>query len=224
MPIIYLVPFLLATYTPIPEKDPKEFFELQGKLIDASSMQPIANAHIFWSTHKTISNEKGDFSIRVKAGISLQISHIGYEKTSYIVDSVTSSPVIIFLLPSAVELDEVVVRTLPSEQSFKQQVITANPAFHLQEERLKSNVNFIKNIHHLSYHYDMNSYDKLLSGLSDKGSTVLFSSNPSMGILGLIRRLKQKRNLPSKTRVSNPSPRLLYPYMRKKEGYQKYFE
>ena len=96
--------------------------------------------------------------------------------------------------------------------------------FKLEEERLKSNLQFIKRIHHLGYHYEMNSYDKLLSNLKGNGTTILFSSNPYLGILGVIRRLKQNQGLPIKYEVSNQNRNLLYPYLGSKEGFQKYFE
>tara|TARA_R110001592_G_scaffold148471_3_gene373368 strand:- start:62019 stop:62669 length:651 start_codon:yes stop_codon:yes gene_type:complete len=216
---------MLFTSNPsISEKAQNEYFELRGKLLDASTMLPIANAHLYWSENKTISNEKGAFSIWVKKGTLIQISHIGYNKKTFLSESDTDQMVTITLIPSSVELEEVVVSTLPDEQTFKQQIISATPANHLQQELLKSNLNFIKNIHHLGYQYDMNSYDKLLSSLSDNGSAVLFSSNPSMGILGLIRKLKKRRSLPAKGKVLNANPLPLYPYMRKKGSIQKYFE
>ncbi|WP_040416908.1 carboxypeptidase-like regulatory domain-containing protein [Cyclobacterium qasimii] len=191
----------------IPLNVKNEYFELRGKLLDGSTMLPIANAHLYWSENKTISNEMGEFSIWVKEGTLLQISHIGYDKTTYLTESDTDVPVIITLTPSSVALEEVIVKALPNEQTFKQHIITATPANHTQQELLKSNLDFIKNIHHLGYQYDMNSYDKLLSSLSDNGATVLFSSNPSMGILGLIKKLKKDVVFPPKrgSSIRNPS-------------------
>ncbi|GAB2992043.1 hypothetical protein GCM10027284_05970 [Cyclobacterium sediminis] len=82
----------------------------------------------------------------------------------------------------------------------------------------------MKNINHLAYFYDMSSYDKLLSTLDNKGSMLFFSSNPLLGIKGLIRRLRQKPALPKKTRVSSDHHIPLYPYQRKKGEFQKYFD
>lgn len=69
----------------------------------------------------------------------------------------------------------------------------------------------------------MNSYDKLLSNLKGNGMTILFSNNPNLGILGVIRRLKQNPVLPKKSVVSHNLD-FLNTYFRKKEGFQKYFE
>lgn len=201
LPFICLISLFYAAAAPHSGIDQNEIFRIKGRLLDARTMKPIENAHIFWASSQAISDEEGEFSIPVKENTLLTITHISYEQKTYLINDENDSPITVYLLPATLELEEVTIGTLPDEQTFKQQVLAAKPPFHLQNQLLKSNLQFMTNIHHLAYHYDMNSYDKLLSNLNNKGATVLFSTNPQMGIMGLIRRLKQKPVLPKKTRV-----------------------
>ncbi|MBR9776808.1 MAG: carboxypeptidase-like regulatory domain-containing protein [Cytophagales bacterium] len=223
-PILYLISILFTGFPAFGEKDPEKPFLLKGRLLDANSIQPIGNAHIHWSKNHAVSDEEGKFSIWVNDKTLLNISHIAYTYTNYEVNNKDDSIITIFLKPAVTELEAVTVRVLPDEQTFKQQVLAAKTPFYKENQRLKSNLQFMKNIHHLAYYYDMNSYDKLLSTLDNKGSMVLFSTNPLSGIKGLIRLLKQKPDLPKKTRFPNSYAIPLYPYQREKGGFQKYFE
>ncbi|MDO6436556.1 carboxypeptidase-like regulatory domain-containing protein [Cyclobacterium sp. 1_MG-2023] len=221
---LYLISLLFSWFPMLAETDPKDSFLLKGRLLDANTMQPIANAHIYWSKAQAVSDQEGKFSIWVKEKTLLSISHIGYAKENYLINDKNESFITVFLNPAEMELDGVTVGVLPDEQTFKQQVLAATAPFQRQNQMLKSNLQFMKNIHHLAYFYDMNSYDKLLSTVDNKGFMVLFSNNPLLGIKGLIRRLKQKPVLPKKSRISNTHDFPLYPYQRKKGQFQKYFD
>lgn len=224
IPFFYLISLIFTWFPLLAKTDSKDSFLLKGRLLDAKTMQPIANAHVYWSKAQAVSNQEGEFSIWVKEKTLLSISHIAYTKTNYLINDKNKSSINVFLNPAEVELDGVTVGVLPDEQTFKQQVLAAKTPFHRQNQMLKSNLQFMKDIHHLAYFYDINSYDKLLSTLDNKGSMVLFSTNPLLGIKGLIRRLKQKPVHPKKSKVWNTHTFPLYPYQRKKGEFQKYFD
>ncbi|GAB2992039.1 hypothetical protein GCM10027284_05960 [Cyclobacterium sediminis] len=116
--------------------DPIEPFLLKGRLLDVHTMQPIDNAHIYWSKAQAVSDQEGKFSIRVKEKTLLSITHIGYTKTNYLINDKNESPITVFLNPAAVVLDKVTVGVLPDEQTFKQQILAAKAPFHRQDQML----------------------------------------------------------------------------------------
>ncbi len=78
---------------------------IQGRVTNAVSGLPLANANITSSTTATQTNTQGDFTLVVVSGDSLQISFIGYETVTLVP---TNSPLEIHLLPTVL-INQVIV-------------------------------------------------------------------------------------------------------------------
>ncbi|NOR75959.1 MAG: hypothetical protein GQ525_12475 [Draconibacterium sp.] len=86
--------FLLFTfYTSFSQQD---IFQIEGRLIN-SQMNPIADAYIFNNRNldKNVTNYNGIFSIWVKPGDSLTISHVSYFRKVVTVHSLLVNPIIL---------------------------------------------------------------------------------------------------------------------------------
>ncbi|WP_158857676.1 carboxypeptidase-like regulatory domain-containing protein [Lunatibacter salilacus] len=202
----------------------EDTFTYSGRLLDATTLQPINGAHLLGPQQQTTSGTEGYFEIPVKPHTKIKISHVGYESKVLDVGASKTPLQTITLFPVTVDLDVVTVRTLPEEAEFKQLILQAEMPFSLVEANLKQNMSLIGRIKHLGYFYDMNSYDMFLGNVKDGGTVSFLSNNPSLGILGLIRRLRQDKTVPSRTPQSNHTPSLWKAYKRKEGEYKWLFE
>jgi len=82
---------------------------LSGKVIDSITQEAVAGATVtvMGSSVVTMTDNEGEFSVKVSLGQTLSISHVRYEATTYVVESF-SSPTIM-LTQSSKELSDVVV-------------------------------------------------------------------------------------------------------------------
>ncbi len=99
--------FLLFTfYTSFSQQD---IFQIEGRLIN-SQMNPIADAYIFNNRNldKNVTNYNGIFSIWVKPGDSLTISHVSYFRKVVTVHSLLVNPIIL-LAVDTIAIEEVSV-------------------------------------------------------------------------------------------------------------------
>jgi len=109
---------------------------VSSKIIDSVTQKPIPYATVQWASNKgAITNEEGRFSLLLQENTqetdSLFISCLGYESIARPLDSFDEP--IIYMVPSAIELKEVLV-------SNKQ--YTADEIIDLVEENLEKNYNF----------------------------------------------------------------------------------
>lgn len=121
----------------LPNLEEGTSLKISGKVIDQSTLQPLAFANIIYSNTGTTTNLEGDFIFQINyhgAENLLFIKFIGYE-TAAIPLSDNNTSLSISLIPKAEMLEEVVV-------------ITANQV-----------LNDVNNYHHINYEYS----DQLLS-------------------------------------------------------------
>lgn len=199
---------------------------LHGKLLEENTLEPVSGASIGTPHQQVISDAQGNFIIQVSSDTQLRISHIGYETKEVKVGEKPDKTMEIFLVPAIVELDGVTVR-LPSEEELKQLILNTEVPVSYEEAILQQNVTYMTKIQHLGYSHDMNSFDTFLRQMASNGSGIsLFSNNPSVGIRGAIRRLRQDRSLPARRPYSEARqvPSLQYTYKRKEGQYKWLFE
>ena len=92
-------------------------FQLRGKIIDSSTQQPVANATVFSSTQKTLSDNDGNFLVKAEKGKTLSVSFVGYNTNTI---NITGDDFVnIILSPSSQQLNDVVVTALGVKKEVK---------------------------------------------------------------------------------------------------------
>jgi len=96
-----------------------------GIIIDDSLDYALHSVHLWNESTRmgTISNDSGEFSIKVRSQDTVVFSSIGYLSYVIVVSSSLNQKVVVRLKPKKYEIDEVVVRRFRSYESFKYQVI-----------------------------------------------------------------------------------------------------
>ncbi len=96
-----------------------------GKIIDDSLEYAIPSVHLWNESTRmgSISNDSGEFSMKVRSQDTVLFSAIGYLSSVIVVSSSVNQKVIVRLKPKIYEIGEVVVRRFGSYESFKYQVI-----------------------------------------------------------------------------------------------------
>ncbi len=91
-----LIPFILLIFTFYNSYSQQDLFQIEGQLVNAQ-MKPVADAYIFnfRNLDKNITNSNGVFSIWVKPGDSLTISHVSYFRKIVTVHSLLINPIIL---------------------------------------------------------------------------------------------------------------------------------
>ncbi len=102
MKLIPTILLLFAFYSSFSQQD---LFQIEGRILGAQ-MKPVADAYIFnfRDLDKNITNSNGVFSIWVKPGDSLTISHVSYYRKTVTVHSLLINPIIIL------EVDTIVIK------------------------------------------------------------------------------------------------------------------
>ncbi len=90
-----LIPFLILLFTSYSSFSQQDLFQIEGRILGAQ-MKPVADAYIFnfRNLDKNITNSNGVFSIWVKPGDSLTISHVSYYRKTVTVHSLLVNPII----------------------------------------------------------------------------------------------------------------------------------
>ncbi|MCF6357185.1 MAG: hypothetical protein L3J54_05200 [Draconibacterium sp.] len=90
-----LIPFILLLFTFYNSFSQQDLFQIEGRIIGAQ-MKPVADAYIFnfRNLDKNITNSNGVFSIWVKPGDSLTISHVSYFRKTVTVHSLLINPIV----------------------------------------------------------------------------------------------------------------------------------
>ena len=102
MKLIPTILLLFAFYSSFSQQD---LFQIEGRILGAQ-MKPVADAYIFnfRDLDKNITNSNGVFSIWVKAGDSLTISHVSYFRKTVTVHSLLVNPIVML------EVDTIAIR------------------------------------------------------------------------------------------------------------------
>lgn len=90
-----LIPFIILFFAFHSSFSQQDVFQLEGRILGAQ-MKPVADAYIFnfRNLDKNITNSNGVFSIWVKSGDSLTISHVSYFRKTITVHSLLVNPII----------------------------------------------------------------------------------------------------------------------------------
>ncbi len=91
-----LIPFIFLLFTFYSSFSQQDLFQIEGRILGVQ-MKPVADAYIFnfRNLDKNITNSNGVFSIWVKPGDSLTISHVSYYRKTVTVHSLLVNPIII---------------------------------------------------------------------------------------------------------------------------------
>lgn len=108
---------LIITFSGLYFLDVSAQKQLTGLLIDETTNEPIEASHVINLSKKTlaISNEKGQFRLKVQTFDTLLISNINYERKILSVREI--SPLVIYMTPLILQLEEVEVRNMPRNSS-----------------------------------------------------------------------------------------------------------
>ncbi|WP_186757300.1 carboxypeptidase-like regulatory domain-containing protein [Echinicola salinicaeni] len=161
---------------------------VSGKVVDAKTGQGIPVVRISSSLARVSSNEQGEFSIKAKVGDKLSFVHLSYETAHFNVKT-NDEKLEIVLSERVLELREFEVSDFPSEQAFKEAIMNSNLDHAKERNMLENNLQTVMKIKDLGYQHDFSSYNTLLKNVNTNGGVTLFSSNPSLGLLGAFKKL-----------------------------------
>ncbi|WP_143961374.1 carboxypeptidase-like regulatory domain-containing protein [Litoribacter populi] len=174
---------------------PQESFIWKGTVVDGATGKPIAGVHVLTHNRQGISDKDGRFEIEVKVGDKITFTHVSYDTHIMVVEEVMAAKVELNLAES--ELEEFILHSMPSEEQLKQQILNTPYIPTQLESNLTNNLGFVKNIYQLGNHHTQNSIDNAIRNLrGGNGEATIFSTNPSMGIIGFIRSLKRSGAIP----------------------------
>lgn len=99
----------------LPTKPETHWYLYQGKVVESGTLEPLPFTSILLGDIRTISNEKGEFSINLsKRETHGFFSHLGYYKLDTIL--YTSNTIQIQLKPATIELETIVVNPIKMNQ------------------------------------------------------------------------------------------------------------
>ncbi|MEQ8471295.1 MAG: hypothetical protein RIC35_08915 [Marinoscillum sp.] len=163
-----------------------------GQVIDLQSREPIPFAHIISATLGTTSNLEGKFRMPVNVGDTLLITHVNFEPFRAIV---TSDSMNIFLKPSDVLLNEVIIGLLPSEAQFKQEILESRVEPTKEEKAATETMQMAKTLFLAGYTPEMNSLDNYKDYIKGPQGVSILSSDPSKGIIKSFKNLNRYQSL-----------------------------
>ncbi len=175
----------------------------KGQVIDQATGQVLVAVHIRSANDQAVSDELGQFQLRLEGLTQVTLSHIGYETRVVFIDP-ENLPEVIELMPLELELDGVEVRAMPNEADFKQMVLETPYEPTTLEQNLKNNLNFMRAIQPLVITQTMDSYGQFLQRVipNGEGGSMFFNSRGG-GIIKAIKDMGNKR-LPTLTNTSTP--------------------
>ena len=200
--------FLAASLDGLAQQDA---FILSGKILDATSRQPISIASLQNGRELILTNVKGEFQIKVKPGDLILISHTAYQPAVYTVETAIDSSLEILLEEKVVNLSEVEVRSHLSEERFKQEVLSAVPKYEYENKLAERNRQMIRQIVPLGYAPESNPYG-LFKDAKSISEVSFFSTNPSMGLLKALKQIGQKRTFKPPPSPIRPSREPVYKF------------
>ncbi|WP_215226526.1 carboxypeptidase-like regulatory domain-containing protein [Echinicola shivajiensis] len=161
---------------------------IKGKVMDAKTGQGIPVVRISSSLERVSSNEQGGFTIKAKMGDQLSFVHLTYE-TAHINVKGNDEDLEIVLAERVLELREFEVSDFPSEQAFKEAMMNSNLDHAKERKMLQNNLKTVMIAKDLTYQHDFSSYNTLLKNVNTGGGVTFFSTNPSHGLLGALKKI-----------------------------------
>ncbi len=177
----------------------------KARVIDQSTGQVLTAVHVRSARDQAVSDESGQFQLRIDGLTQVTLSHVGYETRKVWIDP-ENLPELVELTPLELELDGVEVRVLPNEADFKKMVLEYEPT--TLEQNLTINLNFMRAIQPLVITQPMGSYGQFLQRVipNGEGGAMFFNSRGG-GIVKAIRDMRKKR-LPPLTNATTPTYQL----------------
>ncbi|MCH7403250.1 hypothetical protein ACFOUP_09030 [Belliella kenyensis] len=172
----------------IPNQEEKVW---NAKVIDQVTGLPIEGVHVYFPNGQDVSNEKGEFTLKVKDQAKITFSHVSYEfkQMEISLDALASE---VILIPRESELDMIEVRPFPTEDELKRQVLST-PVY---KTRLEMNLMKNTSIMKASFPYipslPASSYTAFMSRVIPDGSGGVNIFNSSGG--GLIQVFREIGN------------------------------
>ena len=122
---VILLLLLISSQRLAGQIDSSSYKILSGKIIDDSLAYAIPSVHVWNESTRmgSISNDSGEFSMRVRSQDTVVFSAIGYLSFVIVVSSSLNQGLVVRLEPRKYEISEVVFRRFRSYESFKYQVI-----------------------------------------------------------------------------------------------------
>ncbi|MCH7408593.1 carboxypeptidase-like regulatory domain-containing protein [Belliella sp. DSM 111904] len=114
-----------------------------GKVLDHVTGLPIEGVHIYYANGQDVSNEKGEFSLKVTDQAKITFSHVSYEFKQMEI-SIGGLPKEVRLIPKESELDMIEVRPFPTEDELKRQVLSTPVYKSRLEMSLMKNTSIMK--------------------------------------------------------------------------------
>ena len=103
--ILTLFSFFIATYL---------FSQINGTILDESTLQPMPNVNISTNAHGTVSKSDGTFLIKAVEGSVITFSHIGYVN----IKAAAKNDMVVYLTRDVLKLNEITVRSGLINESF----------------------------------------------------------------------------------------------------------
>lgn len=175
---------LISSFLPAAAQDR----EISGIAFDQQSNEPIAFVTIISSKSGAVTKSKGEFNLHVGKTDSLIFSHVNYEKKIIYTASLLDSGNRIYLKPIIINLREIIITDIPTEEDFIEQVLEYQPQINLQEHYAKFNFLNTQNIYLSDWRSSMDSKDNFTEYLKGPQPFTFFSTNPRKGILSLFRK------------------------------------
>ncbi|WPP53011.1 carboxypeptidase-like regulatory domain-containing protein [Catalinimonas niigatensis] len=159
-----------------------ELRKVWGEVKDAQSYEAVSIANISIARQGTYTDLDGHFSFTVKANDTIHITHINYYPYDLMIQDIAQDTLQIFLIPRINTMREVVIRGMPSEEAFKQEMLQLEVKPTIEEIQAKANVNFARQYFLSGYVPQMNSDDNHNWYVAGPQGVTLFSSGPSGGL------------------------------------------
>ena len=105
--IFILFPFFIDTYL---------FSQINGTILEESTLLPISNVNISTNTYGTVSNDNGTFLIKGVEGSVITFSHIGYEDKK----ESAKNDMVVYLTKDVLKLKEITVKSGLINESFSE--------------------------------------------------------------------------------------------------------
>lgn len=115
--LVIYQPRKVVSADPAAQKDSVDFFMIEGKVFDRSNRLPLPYANIYLKNKSigTISNEEGEFTIKLSSqnlADTLTISYMGYKNHEQEISTLVNTTSDYFLEMDVVPIQEVIIRLL----------------------------------------------------------------------------------------------------------------
>jgi len=199
----------LNVFAQTPEDDSPRIF---GVVIDSVSHLGVPDVHITTNRYGTVSAGNGSFSLLLRSGDSIRFSHIGYVPLVFIYYAGIHRNVLrVALLPKTTLLREVKVLPFDTEEAFRSKLLEGDAAESHEAEAARENSRKLKGLGGYAPAAPITNFDRFDAQLKGPQGFTFFSSNPSHGIIKLIRgerkheasyrAPKEKKSMPVKLKL-----------------------